>query len=326
MVDLKRNVARMYGRDIPKLYFENDETELAIANLYSDKKDIYRYFALVLLRLDFKSDDSILICNYDKENNSFDCIRNNKKDCRLYIDKDNSEIIVSRNNMEYGYKCVEQEHSELGMIIVLDRYIFNYKGGMSFLRYLSRDMAKFVVKYNDYRLEFEVDRPDDIQLGLFDENGKRSKYLLDNEGEIIEYLTEYAIDDDIVDIYKKLSFGYLSDVSRFPNLYLRKYYDDELIDLVHLKNGELEKFGITDFGMTIFLDKDNNWSYEVSKDDAVPVDFSITSCNGKVSCSFSFDEKDTDIKDYINGEFDSEIDSAMDEVKDVKKLVRTMFD
>ena len=228
--------------------------------------------------------------------------------------------------MEYGYKCIEQENSELGMIIVLDRYVFNYKDGMSFFRYFSRDMAKFVVQFDDYKLEFEVDRPDDIQLGLFDENGKRSKYLLDNEGEIIEYLTEYAIDEDIVVIYKKISERYLSDVSRFPNLYLRKYYNDKLIDLVHLKNGKLEKFGITNYSMTVFLDKDNNWSYDASKCDTIPVDLIVSSNEGKVSCSFSFDEKDTNIKKYIDNQFDSEIDTAFEEVKDVKKLVRTMFD
>ena len=83
---------------------------------------------------------------------------------------------------------------------------------------------------------------------------------------------------------------------------------------------------MTNFGMTVFLDKDNNWSYEVSKCDTVPVDFSMSSCDGKVSCSFSFDEEDNSIKKYINNEFDLEVETAIDEVRDIKRLVRTIFD
>ena len=44
----------------------------------------------------------------------------------MCIDKDNNEIIVNKNNMTYGYKCINRENSELGMIITLDRYIYNY--------------------------------------------------------------------------------------------------------------------------------------------------------------------------------------------------------
>ena len=327
MVDLKSNVTRMRGRGIPGISFENEETKLGIANLYSDN-DIYEYLALILLRFEFEPEDMIFICNYNKEDNSFDCVRDNVLVCRLCIDKDNNEIIVSKYNEEYGYKCIDEERSELGMIIMLDRYVYMCPDGTVYTRYYSRDYAKFVVEDCGYRLELQVDKPKDIKLDLFDEDGKYAKYRLDNEIHIMEYLMEYAIYQDITNVYKSLSIHYLDDVSIYPNFYLRKYKtgkNEKLVDLVHLKNGELEKFGMTDFDMTIFLDKDNNWSYEVSKCDAVPVDFSMSSCDGRVSCSFSFVDKDTNINKYIGEQFDSEVDSAMEDVRDIKRLVRTIF-
>ena len=329
MVELKRNVTRMRGRGIPGISFENEETKLGIANLYSDKQDIYEYLALILLRFEFEPEDMIFICNYDKEDNSFDCVRNKEFVCRLYIDKDNNEIVQSKYNEEYGYKCIPEERSELGMIMSLYRYVCKYADGTVFTRYLSRDSAKFVVEVCEYRLELEVDKPLYIKLRLFDEDGKYAKYRLFNEEELVKYLSSSAMDKQIIDVYKDLFQYYLDDVSKYPNFHLREYIlgeEEKLTDLIHLKNGELEKFGMTDYGMTVFLDKDNNWTYEVSKDDAVPVDFSMSSCDGRVSCSFSFDEEDTSIKKYMNNEFNSEVETALDEVRDIKRLVRTMFD
>ena len=328
MVELKRNVTRMRGRGIPGISFENEETKLGIANLYSDKEDIYEYLALILLRFEFEPEDMIFICNYNKEDNSFDCVRDKEFVCRLRIDKDNNEIIVSKYNEERGYKCIIEERAEIGMIIMLDRYIYMCQDGTVYARYFSRDYAKFVVEDCGYRLELQIDRPKYIKLDLFDEDGKYAKYRLDNETYIMEYLMEYALYQDITNVYNTLSIHYLDDVSRYPNFYLRKYKigkNEKLVDLVHLKNGELEKFGMTDYGMTVFLDKDNNWTYKVSKDDAVPVDFSMSSCDGKVSRSFSFDEKDTSVKEYIDNEIDSEVETALDEVRDIKKLTRRMF-
>lgn len=328
MVELKRNVTRMRGRGIPGISFFDEETKLGITNLYADKKDIYEYLALILLRFDFESEDMIYICNYNKDDNSFDCVKDNVLVCRLRIDKENNEIVVNKYNVDYIYRCLYQENTELGMIIYFDRYVSKYADGTYFSRYLSRDNAKFIIGYDDYRLELEVDKPKDVRLSLFDENGRYANYLLNNEIELIEYLTEFAIDEDIAVIYNKLVQNYLGDVNKYPNLYLRKYTtngEDKLIDLVYLKNGELEKFGMTNFGMTVFLDKDDNWSYDVSKCDTVPVDFTLSSNDGKISCSFSFDEKDTSINRYLDNQFDSEVSCAMDEVKSVKKLVRTMF-
>ena len=213
MVELKRNVTRMRGRGIPGISFENEETKLGIANLYSDKQDIYEYLALILLRFEFEPEDMIFICNYDKEDNSFDCVRDNEFVCRLYIDKDNNEIIVSNYNEERGYKCIVEEKSELGMIIMLDRYVYMWQDGTVYTRYFSRDYAKFVVEDCEYRLELEIDKPEDIKLRLFDEDGKYAKYRLDNELAVEEYLTGSAMYGDFINVYNVLSLHFLDDVS-----------------------------------------------------------------------------------------------------------------
>ena len=143
MFDLKNNSVKVFDRSVPKVEFENVNIVLELREVFNTNKDIYYYMGLVLLRLGFEPEDSILLSNYDKNNCSFDCIVNDDVFYRIRIDKSSSEIVMNTFNNEFGYICEEQSYSEVGMRISLGRYIIKYPNGINFTRYLSRDDMKF---------------------------------------------------------------------------------------------------------------------------------------------------------------------------------------
>lgn len=329
MVDSEKVTVGMYYRGIPRIMFQNVEVKMCITHLFEINRDIYEYLGLLLLRLDYEPEDNILVYNYNKEDNSFMCSVNNMNERKIIIDKEKKEIVVIEHNYGYVYDCVPEERSELGIIISLGRYCIKYADGVIFTRYLSRDNAKFEVVVCDIKLELELDKPIDVKLRLFNENGKYAKYKLDKEEDVIEYLSKEAINKNLIDIYKDLSEIYLDDVSKYPNLLLKLSSmgeEEKVTDLIHLRNGKFEKFGITDYGMTIFVDKDDNWSYEIPKDESLPLNFSISSQKGKVNCMFSFDEEEYDIYKYMDSVINSDIDIAMDEVVKTRRMVKELFD
>lgn len=328
---VERNSVRMYDRGIPKVKFDSVETELAISNLFKTDRYIYEYFGLVLLRLGYTPNDDILIYNYDRDCNFFMCTANKNNTCQMWIDNDHHEIVVSKFNYVYGYECVPLERSEIGMIISLGRYVIKYADGVTLTRYLSRDRAKFIISVCDNILELVIDRPNDVLLKLFDEDGKYAKYRLNKEEQLIEYLSKSAINKNLVDIYIYLCENYIDDINKYPNFSLKKIIIDEngkekVTNLIHLKNGKLEKYGETNsLSGTIFVDKDDNWSYDIESESLLPVDFHISSQNGKMSCSFEFNEEEYDVYRYMQCAMNLDIDTAMEEVIKTRRKVKTIF-
>lgn len=331
MFSLKNNVRKKYDRSIPNVCFDSEEFALELMNLIDTDKDIYQYMGLLLLRLGFEPEDNILLCNYDKEYNSFDCILNKKESYRIKFNKVCNEILVSRHNVIYGYECENSSVSEIGMNVTLGNYTYQYADGTVFTRYLSRDKARFVSSVCDYVFELEVFKPDDIKLPLFDENGCYAKYRLENEDILTKYLCSFVVfDNSIIDIYKKLCEVYIDDVSRYPDFSLKMSTPDEdgnlkIIDLIHLKYGELEEIAVTKDERTIFLDKYNNWSFEAPAEDLLPVNFSMTSKNGKVSCVFSAMEDYDLAKQYLPDGLENDMDIANEEVIKIRRKVREVF-
>ena len=332
MFELKSNIVKKYDRSVPDVNFENDEILWKLVNIINTDRNIYQYIGLLLLRFGFEPEDSVLLCNYNHDDCSFDCVLNKKECYRIKFNFPCSKIIISRHNMIYGYECEPLECSELKMKVSLGSYSYTYEDGMRFTRYLSREKVRFAISICDYVLEFELDKPDDIDLGLFDEYGSYAKYRLDNEEDLTNYLSSLKIfSKSIVDIYYELCEKYIDDVRRYPNFSLKLSTLDsdgnlKLIDLIHLKYGELEKFGMTAYGRTIFLDKDDNWSYEMPQEGSMPVEFLMSSYNGKISCRFVLDENDYSGDNYLFDGIKNDINIVMDEVRITKRKVREIFD
>ena len=230
---------------------------------------------------------------------------------------------------EVGYECIPSNVSEIGMKISYSWYSVGDIDTIKFTRVFSSERAKYIVQVKDNILELEVCKPDDIQLPLYDENGKYSKYKVENEDELIHYLYSSVFSMSIDEIYKKLCELSLGDVSKYPMMTLKKsiVQDDgqlKITDLIELSNGELEKFGMTNIGMTVFVDKEDNWLFEMTSESSLPVSFYISSQNGKITYMFSSDE-DYDFKYYMNNLIQTDKEIAEPEVLNVKRRNRALF-
>ena len=331
MLDVKSMTEKKYDRSIPKISFENEGIILELLDLIKNDMSIYQYMGLLLLNLGFETEDNIFLCNYDKNDNSFDCMLNNNERYRIKFNFDNNQIDVTIHNNVYGYECEKIERSELGMRVSLGSYTYEYDDGMKFTRVLSRYKAKFIVSLCGYIMELELEKPDDVILPMYDDKGCYAKYRLENEDILTKYLCSFVVfDNSIIDIYKKLCEVYIDDVSRYPDFSLKMSTPDEdgnlkIIDLIHLKYGELEEIAVTKDERTIFLDKYNNWSFEAPAEDLLPVNFSMTSKNGKVSCVFSAMEDYDLAKQYLPDGLENDMDIANEEVIKIRRKVREVF-
>lgn len=327
MFDLKNNSVRMFDTTIPKVEFESTNIMFELSEIFNTDKNMYYYMGLVLLRLGFKTEDKLFLCNYNKDDCSFDCVVNEDDLYKIRIDKELKEIVVKTLNNEFGYLCEEQSFSEIGMRISLCRYNISYLDKINFTRYLSRKDMKFRVESSDYVLELELEKTKDLELPLF-ENGVYAKYKLENEYELISYILGLNFNEDICDIYKKMCELYIGDVNKYPKFMLRKSKkvngNFKVTDMILLKNGELEQFCITSYDRTFFIDKDDNWSYEMPIEGALPVSFLMTYCDGKKTCVFSSEEDDC-LMDYINGNIMKDIEISTNEISYTRRRILEVF-
>lgn len=328
MFDLKNNSDKVFDRTVPKVKFADMDMMFELSEIFNTDQNIYYYMGLVLLRFGFEPEDSVLLSDYNKDNCSFDCIVNNEVFYKIRIDKEANEIVINTLNNEFGYLCEEQSFSEIGMRISLCRYSINYSDKMTFTRYLSRDDIKFRIELVDFIWELELEKPKNLDLPLYD-NGVYVKYKLDNEYEIVAYITRLKETMDICDVYQKLSEVYLGDVSKYPKMKLRKYkkVNDslKLTDIISLRYGQLEQFGRTNNGRTVFLDKDNNWSYETPISTLMSGTCLISYNNGIHTCVLSGPEETNIIMDYITNGIKNDMEISIEEVACTKKRVLETF-
>ena len=333
MLDVKSMTEKKYDRSIPKISFENEGIILELLDLINNDMSIYQYMGLLLLNLGFETEDNIFLCNYDKKDNSFDCMLNNNERYRIKFNFDNNQIDVTIHNNVYGYECEKIERSELGMRVSLGSYTYEYDDGMKFTRVLSRDKAKFIVSLCGYIMELELEKPDDVILPMYDDKGCYAKYRLDNEDELINYCLlpkKFAL--SIVELYKQLENLYIDDVRKYPSFLLKisTIMNDGSLDVlgfINLKYGKLEQFGITDNkGRVIFIDKDDNWSFSMPKEEVIPVNFLMSKYAGKISCTFSYNEDYNLISEYIPKSISNDMNVAFDKVNRTKKKIRKLFD
>ena len=327
MFDLKNNSDRMFDTTIPKVEFKSTNIIFELSEIFNVDKNMYYYMGLVFLRLGFEPEDKLVLCNYNKDDCSFDCVVNDYSLYNIRIDKELNEIVVNALNNEFSYLCEEQPFSEIGMRISLCRYGFDVLNKMRITRYLSRKDMKFKLESSDYVLELELDKPKDLELPLF-ENGVYLKYKLENEYELVSYMVGLNFNEDICEIYNKLCELYIGNVNKYPKFMLRKSKKEngklKVTDMILLKDGELEQFCITSYDKTFFIDKDNNWSYEIPMNGILHRSFLITCCNGVKTCVFS-NYEDDNMMDYINGDIEKDIEISMREVSYSRKKILEIF-
>lgn len=330
MENVKSRLVKKYDRSIPNISFENEGIILRCLDLVNNNMNIYHYMGVLFLNFGFKPKDNIFLCNYNVLDNSVDCILNNEEKYVIQFDKD--KIYISIHNSVYGYDCEKVERSELGVRVSLESYTYKYDDGITFTRKFSRNDAKFIVSICGYMIELELDKPDFVVLPLYDNSGCFAKYRLENEQELINYMiSPKNIMVPIVELYKQLEKLYFQDIFNYPRFCLKisNVTDDSslnVLGLIDLKYGEMEKFGITDNkGRIIFLDNKGNWNYTTPKEEILPVTFSMSNYNGNVSFSVSCDETYNLSDEYIFNSINNDINVAIKKIDKTKLKIRELF-
>lgn len=327
MFEVKNNYLKKRDISIPLVEFNPIELSLEFGELFNNS-NIWYLMGLILLRLGFIPKDNIVISSYDKNNHTFNCVVNDKDVYMIRIANNGLEIVVSRYNLEYGYVCEEDGLSEIGMKISLGRYRVQYPNGLIFTRYLSRDKMIFKIEQDDCVFELVLDKPNDMVIPLF-ENGCYAKYRLDNEANLVEYLCSLSFSDSLADVYKKICSTYIDDISKYPVFSLKKSrkmnngeYKD--LDLILLNNGNMNRFGMTVDGKTIFIDKDDNWVFDMSSPEDRPIDVRVAHIDGKMKCEFALGE-DLDLIKYTSEMISLDVDKANSSAINAKKRARELF-
>lgn len=335
-----------YDRTVPVVNFDSKELEgfmydFMMENINGNRhvnmdKSINEYIGLVMLRLGFKSDDKIELRDLFEEDNIriVCCVVNgigyyeikfiNVGNSRL-----NTEITLVCYNEEYTYECIPYGLSEIGMKIIKTKELEMYADGVTYVRELSDDKAKFNLWYDDYELELYVDKPKNLEIPLYDINWEYARYRLDNELGVKNYLLNFfpiIMSGDIVNVYKeivKLSFS--NDVNKYPEIMLRFSYCNKVTDLIDLKYGELERFGVTLLKMdrSLFINKDGSFDYEFNDiENMYCVNMNVS--NDKVIYNIAID-KDSDVS-VISDIIQDDTYRIKIEIGNIKKLVKNTFD
>ena len=326
-----------YSRTVPKVSFSSKELELYMYNFMKDNmvdaNGVNGYIGLVMLRLGFKTEDKILLSNFSNDNKEgyFQCIVNDDMNYLIKFENVMNKKMHTRISLLYfnkliTYECFPLRLSEIGVRIIPVLESIKYDDGVCYTREYSRDNAKYIVEYLDYRIELDVVRPRDVELAMYDEFGKYSRYRIDNEDLIVDYFSDFYRlwnDKNIVKVYKticELSLG--NNTRKYGDVVLSCFKNDDMTDLIELKNGELERFGITlsEMGRTLFLNRDGNFSV-ICKNDlfSYVMNFYDNKINYNVDIDNSIDD------DLVSKMIKNDKIDIKNEVGNVKKLVRKLF-
>jgi len=335
-VEFRRSSIKNNDRTIPVVIFNDcDDLKFLIRDWLGNEKTVSENMGLLMFKLGILSDsnDIVQIYNFNKSDCSFKCSVNNKDiynirfKCLNMIGF-NTLIEVSYLSTKNNYECIPIDGIELGMRVIQKEHSV-YQNGVCYTRSLSRNETVFTIRRKHYVLEFGVSKPNDVIVPLFGDDGYYAKYELDNESELVKYLTELNFTESIVDIYKEICRISLGDVIKYPRVFIKVYIDNfksqRITNLIHLENGQLEKFGMSIDGTDriVFVDKDDNWVYEMYSDDSYvkissDVDGNKTDCN----LSFSSGKYVSTIQKLMS----DNMKNAREDIESVKVRVRSLFD
>lgn len=288
-------------------------------------------FGIVLRDIGFKPEDTVYL--YDIENKvelNFCYSLNdgicdpNKKICLRFgnMFEYPPRVIVSDTKNEMVYQCVRTNPEVDGIWFDINSYQKKISSKLSYSRSYCQWGSYFIVINRNNKLTFSVSDIDRTISG--------SLHRLDNEEELEKYLTSLTFPVQIDEVYKKICEITLLNPSEYGSFCLEvsklENSGTKIIstDVVLLKDGNLEKFGMTVNNKTVFLDNKGNWSYKISGNETIPVDFSMTSESENVSCSFSMNDGYT-LEDYTDTFFQYDINAAREEVENMKKRSRVML-
>ena len=164
-----------------------------------------------------------------------------------------------------------------------------------------------------------------INLEIVDEHLDCRGMRLNNEEELVEYLMNLDYPLSIDKVYKDIYRISLGDVSEYSKVLFQCsdiLNNGKVTDMFILEDGNLEKFGMTKNGKTMFINKDGSFRYQVS-DTVSDIDLSIMPDNRVkyevVSNNDMYDDYNNLLITYCN------ISDARSEKEKIKRLVKRVF-
>ena len=278
----------------------------------NDLEKIKYTFGKLLADTGIASDELCFVSAFDKENSTFKLNVGNKESydvkfrwgdffdffpefeikgkdaCKTYILSDNDKDLKLR----------------------LDRYSLTVNNNTRVGRCLSPFATYFDWQSEEKFLSINVRNSNpDIKMNFY----------LENEDELIQYLSSLSLPIDIVEVFKKvreLSLG--NDLSKYPNILIRMFKSVENkeveTDVIEICNGKVKQIKKTQDNKTISFDENGNWTFD---------DASISVMKDKEKIKFSITTSFSDgllnispIDTYTN---------AGEEVEKVAQLVRNLF-
>lgn len=332
-MNFERSKIEHNNRTILVVLFDNcNELKILLKDWLGNNKTTSENVGLLMFKLGIVTDsnDIVRLYNFNSRNCSFCCVVNDKDIYEIRIKKlkrldMNTEIEILSFNVKKVYECIPVRDIELGMRVIQKEHSV-YQNKVYYTRYLSRNEALFAIRKKSYVLELGVAKPNDVMVPLFGSDGCYFKYEVDNELKLVKYLRELDFTESIVDIYKKICEISLGDVSRYPRMFIKLYIDNfksqRIIGIINLVNGQLERFGMSINGTDriVFIDKDNNWTYEVYND-LEYVKMYYDANEGKTNCNLSVNN----IR-MVNTLVGNNMENAWKDITDVKVRVRKLFD
>ena len=140
---------------------------------------------------------------------------------------------------------------------------------------------------------------------MYEHNVYSSKYKLDNEDKLRDYLMSLKFPIRIDEVYKKIQRDFLGDISKYPTIKLEcMTFDhcngiDVVSDKILITDGEWKNFGMTRGKKTIMLEHTGEWSYK------------LLDSNMDVKLSMNIEEDDVSYK--IHGQSKEELDKYFNE-------------
>lgn len=288
--------------------------------------DIDICLELLFNKLGFKDSDEINVLNMDDNgnmyfnvNNEFDYvikIRNNVDDRYPVV------FFKNKDGIEYGYQCIFREVKRY-ISLSVNRFKYGYKINNNLVNYeIGSDFVEYRLELLDKRLEFRLSKPSKY----VNRNGYYVSYEIPHHKGIVNYLSKLDNIDSILDIYNDLCILKIGDdMCKHDDIDVRIMKNDEygnydVSELIQLENGNL----------TMMIIKKNGYSVSYSNgrwlcdNDRLQVMYEKSNTNGIMSINTRVHLlcEDTEYNDKM---VCRDIINADNEVNDVKKLVRKMF-
>ena len=341
-------IKKIYGEDREYLEYDRpfvfcydsddvDRLKLILNEMHSLDTDlsydkVYYNMVEIFNRLGLGNNDSICLHNMSVGTSRFD---RTKEGCCSFNYSINSLEYSEGNVIQYyssnelfdgcekysvypGVKLSNNNESiyyTVGSVPCVRKYDIRINDSVTLTREYLSDEVLFMFEGIDTNFVIRIKKPSSKIV-------KGNSYILDNELELVNYLRTLTMPFDMMEVYKRIcEISLNNDISLYPEITLgesNKVNNSwKCINLITLKNGEMDTVIRTIGDKKITCYGNDNWSYVLSDENVV---FTI---NSGRTLRYGIEAKNEEImNDYTDTLLRYDVSTARSEVEDTKRLVK----